>query len=487
MPSDNIQKKTFGGLAWTFLEKFSMEIFGFMQGIVLARLLMPSDYGLVAMAMVFMNISWTLRDAGFTQALIRNKYRKEIDYSTTFVTVLVLSTIIAGILSLFAPMIADFYHQPELRNIIYAYALMMVLETVNGVQGTKLLIDLQFKIRSTINVIVNVSIGLLTILLAYLGYGAWSLVYPGFLNIFMRTILYRYYQHWFPGFAFSWKSWKASFAYGSNMMLSGIIGTLYKQVSPLIIGRFFSAAQLGYYSKAHSYAALPAKTTDGMIQTVTFPILSEIQDDIKRLEEVYRRLIRMSAYVVFPMLMGLSALAKPFITILITEKWLPAVPYLQLLCFSLMWYPIQALNLNLLKVVGRSDLFLRLEIIKRILGLIVIFSAVPFGIMGMCVGAIINSYLTLTINTYYTGKFINVGFFTQIRDVLPSFIYSFTMGAVVFLSVNFISNDALKLAIGIPIGIIYYFGISKLFKSPDMEYVKLIYRQNVLPRFKRQK
>ncbi len=485
MTENNIQKKTFSGLVWTFLEKFSLEIFGFIEGIVLARLLMPSDYGLVGMAMVFLSISYVLRDAGFSEALIRNKYRTEIDYSTTFVTYLTFSTTLGIILIVFAPTIASFYNEPALTNIVRAYALMMVFEAINGVQGAKLLIDLQFKTRSTINVIVNILVGLLTILLAFLGFGVWSLIYPGFLNVFLRTILYRYYQHWFPGFAFSWKSFKASFAYGSNMMISGIINTLYKQISPLLIGKLFSSSDLGYYSKAGAYAGLPAKTTDGMIQTVTFPILSEIQDNPKRLEEVYRRLIRMSAYVVFPMLIGLSALAKPFVVLLITEKWLPAVPYLQILCFSLMWYPIHSLNLNLLRVKGRSDLFLKLEIIKKILGVSIIMCSIPFGVLGICIGSVISSYLSLFINTYYTGKLINVGFITQMRDIFPSLIYSFSMGAVIYISVYFITSDAMKMAIGLPVGIIYYFGVSILFKSPDLEYVKLLYRQNIMPRIKR--
>jgi O-antigen/teichoic acid export membrane protein len=218
---------------------------------------------------------------------------------------------------------------------------------------------------------------------------------------------------------------------------------------------------------------------------VTYPILCSIQDNDNRLRDAYRRLIRASAFIVFPMLIGLAALAKPFIIVLITEKWAPAIPYLQILCFALMWYPVHVLNLNLLTVKGRSDLFLRLEIIKKVLAVCIIFISVPLGIIAMCYGRVVTSVLCLFINTYYTGKLIKVGFMKQMQDLTPTLLYALSMGALVWFTIQWIPNLVLQIIIGIVVGVIYYLGIAKLTKSADLEYVIILRKENVIKRFKK--
>ena len=485
--ADNLQQKTFSGMIWTFLKNFSLEGFAFIQGIILARLLVPQDYGLIAMTQIFFAISACFIDSGFGTALIRKNNRTELDYSTVYVTNVCLTAFFALLLCLCAPWIADFYHEPILKKIVIANAILLVLNSFNAVQATRMTINLQFKQRSIISVIVNITIGIVTIIMAFMGYGVWALIYPNFLAPVLYFFLFRKYQHWFPKLQFSWKIWKEYFGFGSNLLLSSLLDTAFNNIYPLVIGKFYSASTLGYYTKADGYAKLPATTFQGVMGQVTFPILCSIQENENRLRDAYRRLIRASAFVVFPMLVGLAALAKPFIIVMITDKWATSIPYLQILCFGLMWYPVHALNLNLLKVKGRSDLFLRVEIIKKILSVCILFISVPLGIIYMCFGRVVASVLCLFINTYYTGKLIQVGFMKQMQDLTPTLLYALSMGALVWFVIQWIPNMVLQIIIGIMVGIIYYLGIAKLTKSDDLEYVIIILKENVIKRCKKSK
>lgn len=483
--ADNLQQKTFSGMIWTFAQHFSLEGFGFVQGIILARLLVPKDYGLVAMTQIFFAIARVFIDSGFGNALMRKKNRKEIDYSTVFYTNVVLTFFFAVALFFSAPLIADFYNEPILREIVRANAILLVLNSVNAVQATRLRINLQFKIFGFISVVSSVTVGIVTILFAYLGYGVWSLIYPNFLTPFLHYFMYWYYQRWRPKLQFSWKIWREYFAYGSNLLLASLITKIWDNLYPFIIGKKFSAVDLGYYSRAHGYANLPATSFQGTLNSVTFPVLSSIQDNDSRLRDAYRRLIRVSGYVVFPMLMGLAALAKPVIIVLITDKWAASIPYLIVICFSVMLRPIQVLNLNLLKVKGRSDLVLKLEVIKKIIFLVVILFTMNFSVMAMCIGGVLSSHIALFINTYYTGKLINVGYFVQMKDLLPSFLFSFTMGLLVYGSTFVFYNMFVQLIVGIVIGVTYYYLVSVIFKSHELEYIKLILRENLVKRFRK--
>lgn len=483
--ADNLQQKTFSGITWTFLKLFSLEGFTFIQGIILARLLVPEDYGLIAMTQIFFAISACFIDSGFGTALIRKKNRTELDYSTVYVTNVCLTIFFALLLSLCAPWIADFYEEPILKEIVRANAILIVLNSFNAVQGTRMTINLQFKQKSIISVIVNITIGICTIIMAFMGYGVWALIYPNFLGPILYLILYHKYQHWFPKLQFSWKVWKEFFGFGSNLLLSSLLDTVFRNIYPIVIGKQFSATELGYFSKASGYAKLPATTFQGVMGQVTYPILCSIQENESRLRDAYRRLIRASAFIVFPMLMGLAALAKPFIIVLITEKWAPAIPYLQILCFAVMWYPVHVLNLNLLTVKGRSDLFLRLEIIKKVLAVCIIFISVPLGIIAMCFGEVVTSVLCLFINTYYTGKLIKVGFMKQMQDLTPTLLYALSMGALVWFVIQWIPNMLMQIIIGILVGVIYYIGIAKLTKSADLEYIIILLKENVIKRFKK--
>ncbi len=481
---DSLKQKTLSGLLWTFFETFAIQGFGFIQGIVLARLLMPSDYGLIAMTGVFFAVSYALVDTGFTSALIRKKERTDIDYSTVYVTNVVLSFVLCLILCLCAPLIAEFYHEPQLLPIVCANAALLLVGSFIAVQGARLSIQLDFKTKSKISVISTVSTGIISIIFALLGFGVWSLILPNFFAVLIKGILYYFYQHWFPGFRFSWQSYKEFFSYGSKLMASSLLNAVYGNVYSLVIGKFYSASSLGYYTKGHGYATLPSATLSGVLNKVTFPVLSKVQDDDARLENAYRKMIRVSAYVVFPIMILLVVLARPLVLILLTDKWENCVIYLQVLCFAMMWNPIHSLNLNLLFVKGRSELFLRLEIVKKIIGATILCVTIPFGLVAMCCGQVVSSLIFLFVNTYYTGKLIHVGFVQQIKDLLPTMMYTAIMGLFVWFLSSAMEILLVQLLVGFLMGIPLYILTSKMLKSQEYFFMRDLVKQNVPARLK---
>lgn len=454
--SETLKHKTVKGVVWTSVDRFANQGVSFVFSIVLARLLSPSDYGIIAMTAIFFSVAGCFIDSGFGSALIRKKDRTEEDLYTCFFFNVVVSIACYMLLFLCAPLIAKFYNQPILTAIIKISGLNLVIGAFAGVSGAMFSYKLDFKTPAIISLICNIVSGLVGVIVAYLGYGIWALVWQGVVSGTLRSLLTIVASKFHPKFAFSKKSFHYLFSYGSKLTLSYLIGTFYENIYPIFIGKFYKPSQLGNYTRALGWAQLPSSNITGVIQKVTFPVLAEIQDDSQRLAFNYRRLLRLSAFVVFPLMVGLSAVASPLIRVVLTSKWDGCIIYLQIVCFALMWYPIHAINLNLLEVKGRSDLFLRLEIIKKIVGLCIMFVAIPFGVEAMCWSMIVSSIICLFINTYYTGKIIHVSFWMQMKDVLPIFLNSCLMGIIVYSCISFISMEALKLVVGILVGAVYY-------------------------------
>ena len=475
--AENLRNSALSGVIWGFVEKFALQIFGFIQGIILARLLVPSDYGLLAMVNIFVMLSYTLIDSGFSTALIQKNNRTETDYSTVFIVNVFMSALLSITLALCAPLIANFYHEPILIKVVYANALLLFLGSFIAVQDVRLSINLQFKKRSAISMITTIISGVFSIVLAFMGYGMWSLVYPLFLTIFLKYILYWYYQRWMPKFRFSKQSFRELFGFGSKMLASSILATIFDNLYPIIIGKRFSAKDLGYYSRADGYANLPSKTITSVIETVSFPVLSKMQDNEESLMGAFRRMLRVSAFLIFPIMIWMAVLAKPLVIVLVTEKWLPCVLYLQILCFSKMWWHVHVLNLQLLKVKGRSDLFFNLEVIKKILTVIILVITVPFGILAMCLGSFFASLISMCINSFYTGKLFNMGIVQQMKEMLPSLLYALSMGLVLFFISQFFNNYYLQLFVPTAIGFAYYFIIAKISKSNDLAYLMILIKE----------
>lgn len=467
--SESLKSKTTKGIIWSSIERFSTQGIQFLIMIIMARLLAPKDYGLIGMVTIFLAVSQSLIDSGFSQALIRKQNRTDIDNSTVFYFNIVVSSTLYIILYTSAPFVADFYNQPELTSVMRVICLGVIINSLAVVQRALLTVKIDFKTQAKASLTAATFSGCIGIFLAYKNFGVWALVVQQLLNLSTNTLLLWFFSHWRPKAIFSWYSFKELFTFGSKLLASGLIDTLYRNIYPIVIGKLFNASSLGYYTRAHQFSEFPSSNVTGIIQRVTYPVLCGIQNDVKRLETIYRKFLKLSAFIIFPLMIGLAAVAKPFVNIMLGAQWEFCGQLLQIICFSMMWYPIHAINLNLLQVRGRSDLFLRLEIIKKILGISVLCTTAPFGLIYMCYGQILNSLIALIINTYYTGKLIQVGYFKQMRDLLPTILLSLTMFVSIKIVNRFISTDILQLISGIIVGLIVYLSGSYIFKFAELE------------------
>ena len=467
--SDSLKQKAAKGVLWSTVERFSVQGVQFLIMIVMARLLTPHDYGLIGMLAIFIAVAQSLIDSGFSQTLIRKQDRTEADNNTVFYFNIVVSTLLYLILYVSAPFVADFYNTPQLCPVMRVVCLGIIFNSLAVVQRALLTIKIDFKTQAKAALTAAVTSGIVGIVMAWHGFGVWSLVTQQLLNLGINTGLLWLLSKWRPRLMYSWQSFHELFAFGSKLLASGLLDTIYRNIYPIVIGKLFSASSLGHYARAQQFSEFPSQNINGIIQRVTYPILCEIQNDDARLADIYRRFLKLSAFVVFPLMVGLSSVSKPFVSIMLGQQWGFCGQLLQIICFSMMWYPIHAINLNLLQVKGRSDLFLRLEIIKKILGVSVLCITAPFGLVVMCYGQIFNSLVALTINTYYTGKLINVGFFKQMQDLLPTIALCLAMFALILAVNNFIPGDIVKLCTGIAVGIAFYTLSSRMFKFSELD------------------
>lgn len=468
--SNSLKQKTVKGVIWSTLERFSVQGIQFVVMIIMARMLTPNDYGLVGMLAVFLAVSQSLVDSGFSQALIRKQDRTETDNSTVFYFNIVVGLILYGLLFAGAPLIADFYHEPQLINITRVIGLSVVFNSFVVVQRALLTIKIDFKTQAKAALTAAIISGILGIWMAANGYGVWSIVVQQLSNLGINTILLWFLSHWRPSLIYSCKSFHELFGFGSKLLVSGLIDTLYRNIYLIVIGKVFSASDLGYYTRAHQFSEFPSSNLTSIVQRVTYPVLCSIQNEDKRLADVYRRFLRISVFIIFPMMMGLAAVAEPLVLLLLKEQWRFAATLLSIICFQMMWYPVHAINLNLLQVKGRSDLFLKLEIYKKVFGVCILCITIPMGLIAMCVGGFFSSMIALVINTYYTEKLIGVGYFRQMCDLMPTFLLSVSMGAVVYCTINMLTiHPIAQLGIGILVGILYYILLALLFRFMELK------------------
>ena len=477
MSTESLKQKTTKGIFWSTIERFSNQGMSFLFSVILARMLDPSDFGIIAMITIFFAVAQSFVDSGFSNALVRKTDRREEDLSTCFYFNIGVGIIAYIVLFLIAPLVASFYNQPILSLIIRITGLGVVLNSLCVVQQALFTIKIDFKSQAKVTLSATIISGIVGVVLAYQGYGVWALVWQGIVLSLVRMGLLWLMSKWRPITGFSKSSFNYLFGYGSKLLASGLLDTIYNNIYPIVIGKFYTPAQLGNYSRALSFAQLPSSNITSILQRVTFPVLSTIQDDIPRLQVNYRRLLKLSAFIIFPLMTGLAAVAFPMIRIVLTPKWEGCSLYLQIICFALMWYPIHAINLNLLQVKGRSDLFLRLEIIKKIVGVCIMCITIPLGITAMCIGMVASSLISLFINTYYTGKLIDIGYLKQMRDLTPIFINSLIMGGIVYFSIQISDNDILQLSLSIIVGVLSYIGgASMITRSELKEFLNLFKR-----------
>lgn len=472
----SLKDKTVKGVIWSAVDRFSAQGIQFVFSILIARLLVPEDYGVVAMLGIFMAVSQTFIDSGFGAALIRKIDRTEEDFSTVFYFNIVVATLFYFALFFAAPAIANFYNTPLLESITKVVALNLIIGSLSGIHNAKLSIAIDFKSRAKISIASTLLTGAVGLWMAYAGYGVWALVVQNLFSSAIRTVLLWVIVKWYPKLVFSWKSFKELFSFGSKLLASALLDTLYNNIYTLVIGKVFSSSTLGVYSKANALAQFPSSNITSVLQGVTFPVLSTIQNEDDRLADAYKRFLRLSAFIVFPLMIGLSAVADPLIRLALTDKWEGAIILLQIICFAMMWYPIHAINLNILQVKGHSDYFLKLEIIKKVQGVIILLITIPMGVIVMCYGKVIGGIIALIWNTYYTKKLIGYGFFAQLKDLMPVLFHSLIMYLIVLLVVHFMPTLWLKLIIGILSGIIYYITGACVMKFPEMDEIRLIFK-----------
>ena len=442
--------------------------------LVIARLLDPKDFGLVGMLAIFLAVAQSLIDSGFSQALIRKQDRTEVDNSTVFYFNIVVSAVLYLILYAIAPWVSDFYNEPQLCSLMRVLCLIVIVNSFAVVQRAIYTASINFKTQAKASFIAALASGLVGVWMAYNGYGVWTLVWQQLLNAGINTLLLWIYSNWYPRWVYSWKSFRELFAFGSKLLASGLLDTLYTNIYLLVIGKIFNAASLGYYTQADRFTKLPSSNITGILQRVTYPVLCSIQDDDERLREDYRKLLRLSAFIIFPMMCLLAGVAYPLVDLLIGEKWRFAATLIIPLSFTMMWWPIHAINLNLLQVKGRSDLFLRLEIIKKIISVTVLVLSIPFGLLFMCYTGIVMSIICLVINTYYTGKLIQVGFIMQMKDLSGTLIVSMAIFVVAYFLTLLSENVIIQLLLAVLISAVLFVSTVYLLKFKELDYVKSI-------------
>lgn len=471
----NLKQKTIHGLFWSFIDNFAKLGIQFIVGIILARILSPREFGLIGMLTIFIAVSHTIVESGFGSALIRKKDCTQVDYSTVFYFNLIISIVLYVVLFFSSGLISRFFAEAELENMLKVFGLILVMNAFGMIQQTIFSQKINFKVQTNITLIAAIGSGALAIVSALMGMGVWSLVLLNLSQAFLNSLFLWIWSAWRPTRVFSKKSFFGLFGFGSKLLISALIETIFQNIYFAVIGKYFSANELGFYTRADQFRNLPSRNIMAVIQRVSYPVLSTIQDEPNRLKENYRKLIRSTMYITFILMLGMVAVAKPMVLTLIGEKWLPSVQYIQLLCFVGMFYPLQALNLNILNVKGRSDLFLRLEILKKIIAVPVIIVGIFVGIKTMIIGMIVNSFLSYALNSTYSGKLIGYSARQQILDILPSLLFGVFMGGIVFL-IGLVSpfKDWIILMIQILMGGLVVIVVGEIFQLEDYTYLKRI-------------
>ncbi|MEZ4972113.1 MAG: lipopolysaccharide biosynthesis protein [Cyclobacteriaceae bacterium] len=435
----SLKQRALGGLAWNFAQKIALQGINFLVSILLARILLPEEFGLIGMIAIFGTIGTSLMDSGMTSSLIRSANPTQADYSTVFYINLLGSGVVYVILYICAPFISKFFNEPILTEVVRVYFIALIIRAFSMIQSTRLTKKMDFKTQMTISIPSLLVGGGAGVLMAYKGFGVWSLVWMYIIQTLFETIQLWIRTSWTPSIMFDKSKFKLHFDFGYKLTISGLINTLFANIYNIIIGRYFSSAQLGFYSMAQTLKQIPVANLSSVLNQVTYPLFAEVQNDSDRLRVIYKRLMCQVMFWITPTLIVAGVLAEPFFRVVLTDKWLPSVPYFQILCIVGIMYPLQSYNLNILKVKGRSDLFLRLEVIKKIFVTMVIMFSVGFGIYGLLWGQVFITIGAFFINSFYSGVFIGYKVSDQLLDILPILGLGCLTGVLCYFS-----NELLK-------------------------------------------
>lgn len=450
------KKRAIIGVAWSGIDRFSVQIIQFVVTIILARILTPNDFGVVAIILVLINILQVFNEVGFGAALMQKLDRDELDYSTVFVFNIIWGVVLYGLVYISAPLFASFFELPELTNLTRILGVNIIISSFIVVQRAKLMIIVDFKTQAKASLLAVIISGIISVYAAYKGLGVMAIIIQQLVNNSINTIFLWIYTKWQPKLQFSYKRFKTLFNYAYKLILARFVNAVFQEIYSLAIGKVYAPAQLGYFNRAKSFTELSSGNITSIVQRVSTPLLCEAQHDNKRMGEVLLKFIKNTAFIVFPLLCGLFVLAEPLIRILLTDKWLPSVWILRVLCPVGMMFVISTFNINVFNATGRTDWALKSEIIKKNIYVGIIAIAVFFGFEALIYSQILIGFIELIISTYYTKKQIELTLFYQIASLSSIFFLSLIMAIIVWSVTFTMSNEYYQLLIGVFAGVISY-------------------------------
>lgn len=464
-------KSTTSNFLWRFMERCGAQGVTFIVSIVLARLLDPKVYGTVALVTVFTAILQVFVDSGFGNALVQKKNADNIDFSTVFFFNITVCTALYLIMFFCAPFIASFYKMPELTPVVRVMSLTLIISGVKNIQQSYVSKNLLFKKFFFATLGGTIGAAFIGIGMAYAGFGVWAIVAQNLFNQLVDTIILWVTVKWRPQLVFSFKRLKGLFSYGWKLLVSSLLDTGYNNLRQLIIGKLYTAKDLSFFNKGQSFPNMIVTNINSSIDSVLLPTMSAEQDDKSRVRAMTRRAIKTSTYIMMPLMMGLAVCAEPLVSLILTDKWLPCVPFLRIFCFTYAFYPIHTANLNAIKAMGRSDMFLKLEIAKKAFGLVVLVSTMWFGVIWMAYSLLLTSLFSQIINSFPNKKLLEYGYIQQLKDMLPQIALSCAMGFCVYL-LNYVGLPVIvTLILQVAVGAVLYITLSKVFKIESFEYV----------------
>lgn len=464
--SEDIKEKSIKGVLWSMIESFSLKFLQFIINVIMARLLLPEDYGVVALIMVFIAISQIFIDGGFATALVQDKDKTERDYSTIFTFNILVSVICYLFLYVTAPFISEFYNN-DITIYLRVQSLVLIIYAFSAIHKVKLTVDVNFKEIAKVSLSAAFVSGTIGIIVAYMGYGVWALVVQALVAAITTTVILMLKLRWKPICFFDKMSFRRLFPFGSRLLTANIIDCIYMNLYPIFVGKLYTPKDLGYFSRADQFSALPGNTCAEIFMRVTYPVMSSVREEDK-LVMIYRKFISLSSYLIFPILFIILVLAKPLILILLTAKWIEIVLLMQILCCGYLLNHLSTINRNLLYVKGRADLALKLEVYKKVIATLILLISVPFGLVGLCVGKAFYGLLAMVLNSWYTKSLINVSLMDQFKDFTPSLLIGILSAVVALIPVIYFDNEWVQLSLGFIVYVAIYLLTSRLLRLREL-------------------
>lgn len=476
----DLKNKSIKGIAWSFIESASLKIIQFVLNIIMARLLLPEHYGVIALIMVFITISQIFIDGGFATTLIQDKKKTERDYSTVFTFNIAISCICYAILFFTAPLISKFYNN-DITLYLRVQSVGLIIYSFSAIHRVRMTVAVDFKSIAKVTLAAALLSGYIGIYMAYSGFGVWALVGQYLSSALITTILFTLFQKWKPICLFDIQSFKRLFPFGIKLLAASLIDRIYANLYPILVGKFYTTKELGYYSRAEQFAFLPASTCTDVFMRVTYPVMSTLNED-NDVIRVFRKFIQLSSFVFFPIVFIVVVVSKPLVLILLTEKWSEIIPLIQILCFGFLYDHVCAINRNLLYVKGRSDLALKVEVYKKTTATLILLISIPFGLIGLCVGKVFYGIAAFTFNSLYTKKLIGVSVFEQIKDFGPYWLLGLLSSGISYIPVILLNNCWAQLIVGAFTFLILYLVFTLIFKNDSFKEIQVLVKENVLKR-----